>query len=99
MDVKVKVADHSKDLFTSWATQKNSIDRSNRNDVAYFRYECRAGCTDEISWIPGRFNLADVLTEPDSPLSETLQLTPFTGRLQMDYKSELETQSSEKNYG
>lgn len=99
LNVPVHVCVDSKDLFTSLSTQRNSIDRSIRSDVACIRHEFQVGNVDEISWIPGKLNLADVLTKPDSPLTDMLQLTLFTGRLQVDYSEESETKSTENNYG
>ena len=37
MDIKVRLAVDSKDLFTSLSTQKNSIDKSIRSDVSFIR--------------------------------------------------------------
>ena len=89
----------SRDLFTSLSTQRNSIDRSIRSDVACIRYEFQVGSVDLITWVPGKLNLADVLTKPDSPLTDVLQLTLYTGRIQLDFQSVIETKSAEKNYG
>lgn len=54
---------------------------------------------DEFSWIPGKINLANVVTKPDSPLTESLQLTMFTVRMKNDFSDESDTKSAEKNYG
>lgn len=77
LDIEVKVVSDSKDLSTSLATQRNSINRSICSDVACIIYELQVGCIDEISWIPGTFNLVNVLIKLDSPLSKTLQLAFF----------------------
>ena len=54
---------------------------------------------DEISWIPGRINLADALTKKDSSIIDALQLPLFSGRLCMDFEEQAETKSSQKNFG
>lgn len=45
------------------------------------KYGFQVGCIDEISYVLKKLNSVDVLTKPNSPLSETLELLPFTGRL------------------
>lgn len=55
--VKVQVCVESKDLFTSLSTQRKSIDRSIRSDVAFIRYEIQVGAVDKITWIPGSLTL------------------------------------------
>lgn len=82
--IRVKIVVDSKDLFTSLATQRNSINRSTSSDVACTRYEFQVGWVDEISWIQGKLNLADVLKKPDSPLREASRLVQYTRRLQVD---------------
>lgn len=72
VNVNVQVCVDSKDLFTSLSTQPNSIDRSIRSDVALIRYEFQVGSVHKVTWIPGKLNLADVLTKPDSPPTEVL---------------------------
>ena len=99
MDIKLQTCVDSKDMFTSLSTQRNSIDRSIRSDVAFIRFEFQVGSVDKITWIPGKLNLADVLTKPDSPLTEALQLTLFPGKLQLDFDGQSKTKTSEKNYG
>lgn len=99
MNIPVRLCVDSKDLFTSLSTQRNSIDRSIRGDVASIRYEFQVGNVRQISWIPGKLNLADVLTKKDSPLTDALQLTLFTGRLHIDLEGNTETKSADKNYG
>lgn len=86
MEIQVKVVVYSKDLFTSLATQKNSGDKSIRSDVACIRCKFQVGCVDETSWIPANLNLADVLTKPDSPLSDALLMTLYARPLQVDYE-------------
>ncbi len=98
-DVQLQICVDSKDLFNSMSTQRQSIDRSIRGDVACIRYEFQTGSVNEISWIPGKMNLADVLTKTDSPLSEALKLTMFNGKLCFNYSDVIETKSSERHYG
>ena len=99
MEIKLRIAVDSKDLFTSLSTQRNSIDKSIRGDVSCIRFEFQTGAVDTISWIPGQANLADPLTKKDSCLTDALQLTLFTGRLRFNFEEIAETKSSEKNFG
>lgn len=99
MKIQIHICVDSKDLFTSMSTQKTSVDKSIRGDVACIRYEFQVGNVSKISWIPGSLNLADPLTKTDSPLTEALQLTLYTGRLMIEYEKAAETKSCEKNYG
>lgn len=43
--------------------------------------------------------MAEVLSKPESPLTEPLRLTLYTGRLQIHIDNHTETKSSEKYYG
>lgn len=81
MDIKLRLAVNSKDLFTSLSTQNNSIGKSIRGDVSYVRCKFQTGAVDKTSWIPGQSNLADPLTKKDSSPTDAFQLTLFTGRL------------------
>ena len=99
IDVRVHLCVDSKNLFTSLSTQRNSVDRSIRGDVACIRFEFQVGNLDQITWIPGKTNLADALTKRDSPLTDALQLTLFSGLLNISYEECAETKSAEKNYG
>ena len=89
----------SKDLFTSMSTQRNSIDRSIRGDVGCIRFEFQTGNIQNITWIPGKTNIADVLNNTDSFLTEALNLTIGTGKLSIDYTTNSETKCSERNLG
>ena len=84
----------SKDLYTSLSTQRQSINRSVRADVNFIRYEFEVGNADRICWVPGRLNLADPGTKLDSPLTQSLQLLMFSGKLPFDFL-ELEASNSE----
>lgn len=99
MHTGIRLCVDSKDLFSSLSTQRNSIDRSIRADVACIRYEFQVRNIEEITWIPGKLNLADVLTKKDSAISEALQLTLFKGRLTLPFESFAESKSSSKNLG
>ena len=84
----------SKDLYTSLSTQRQSIDRSVRADVNYIRYQFEVGNANRICWVPGRLNLADPGTKPDSPLTQALQLLRYSGKLPFGFP-ELEASSSQ----
>ena len=99
MEIKVRIAVDSNDLFTSLSTQKNSIDKSIRGDVSCIRFEFQTGAVETISWIPGQANLADPLTKKDSCLTDALQLTLLTGRLCFNFEEIAESKCSEKNFG
>ena len=99
MCIRDRLCVDSKDLFSSLSTQRQSIDRSIRGDVACIRFEFQVHNINYITWIPGSINLADPLTKTDSPLTDALVLTLFTGRLAIDFESTAETKSSDKFYG
>lgn len=86
MDISVELCVDSKDLFTSMSTQRNSIERSIRGDVSCIRFELQVGSVSDITWIPGKINLVDPLTKPDSPITDSLQLPLFNVRLNLDYE-------------
>lgn len=89
----------SKDLYTSLSTQRQSIDRSVCADVNYIRYQFEIGNADRICWIPGRLNLADPGTKPDSPLIHALQLLMFSGQLPFGFPDLEATNSKVKPLG
>ena len=99
VEIGTQICVDSKDLFTSLSTQRNSIDRSIRSDVACIRFEFQVGSINKITLLPGKLNLEDALTKRDSPLTEVLQLTLYTGRIQVDLDGNMETKSTKKNYG
>lgn len=49
------------------------------------------GCVDYAIRAPGKIDLADVLTKPDSSLTGLLQLIPYTGRLHVDFSCQTKT--------
>lgn len=89
----------SKDLYTSLATQRQSVDRSVRADVNYIRYHFEVGNANRICWIPGQLNLADPGTKSDSPLTPALQLLLISGRLPFGFPELESTNSKEKPLG
>lgn len=99
IDIATQICVDSKDLFTSLSTQRNSIDRLMRSDIACIRFELQVASIDKITWLPGKLNIADALTKQDSPLTEALRITLYTGKLQLDFEGNTETKSTEKNYG
>ena len=99
MDIRVRLCVDSKDLFTSLSTQKNSIDSSITGDVECIRFELQTGTVEKISWIPGKVNLADPLTNKYSVLTAPLLLTLFTGRLSLDLFTVAATKYARKNFG
>lgn len=99
MDIRVCLFVDSKDLFLSFSTQKNSIDRSIRGYIGCTRYEYRTVAVEKVSWIPGSTNLADPLTKKDSSLTNALQLSLFSGRLCVNFDAVSETKKSGSNFG
>ena len=89
----------SKDLYTSLSTQRKSIDRSVRADVNYIRYQFEISNANRICWIPGRLNLADPGTKPDSPLIQALQLLLFSGILPFGFPQMESTSAADKPLG
>ena len=76
----------SKDLYSSLSTQRQSIDKSIRGDVSMIRYYFETGVLSQVVWIPGKVNLADVGTKPDSPLTTALQHCLASGTLPFDFE-------------
>lgn len=79
------IALNSKDLFFSLSSQRNSIDKSNRVNVNVICNASETGAVKKIIWIPGRTNLSDPDTKPDSPLLSALQLTLNDRRDSLEY--------------
>ena len=88
----------SKDLHGTLSTCRNAADRSIRGDVSVIRYEFETRNVDRMIWVPGRMNYADPLTKTDSPLSSSLELMLFTGKITMDFGEALSS-SSNKSTG
>lgn len=89
MNIDLLIAVDSKDLFETLSTCRNSIDRSIRADVSVIRYEFETQKVNRIFWIPGKVNLADPLTKPNSPLTQALQLTLFSGDISISLDGHL----------
>lgn len=85
IDIELSKAVDSKDLLTSLSTQCNSIDRSIRRDENSISYEFETHKVNQIYWIPGVQNLADILTKRDSPLSQPFQLLTYSGLVPIDF--------------
>lgn len=83
--IPLSIVAESKDLFKSLSTQRNSIDRSICADLNVIRHEFERGLVSEITWIPGKANLAHPGTKPDSQLITTLQLTLQRVRLGLSF--------------
>jgi len=99
IDIDAQLCVDSKDLFYISSTQRNSTDRSIRDDFACIWFEFQVGNLKKTTWIPGNVNLADNLTKTDNPITEALVLTIFNGRLNIAFDEVAETKSSAKNYG
>lgn len=98
-DVREDIVVDSKDLFSTIYIQRNSTDRSIRGDVWAIRFVSAKNYVCNISWILGRCNIADVLAEVDSPLTNALQLIIHTVKSAIDLESTVESKSSAKNFG
>ena len=98
MQVKLSVALDTKDLYNSFSTQRNSIDKSIRSDVNVIRYEFETKNVNNIYWIPGKLNLADPGTKADSPLTQALQLLLHNGKLPYSFDG-LESRSTNRSLG
>lgn len=61
--------------------------------------EFQTDAVHKISWIPGKINRADPLTESDSALSKIFLLCIQTGKLYVDIEEGAETNSAEKTLG
>lgn len=66
--------------------------------MSSIRFELVTGSVDKITNIPGKTNLADVLTKPDSPLTEALLMTLFTGKHSLDFHDVAISKSSMRNF-
>lgn len=86
MDIELIVALYPKDLFSSLPTQRKSVDRSVRANVNFIIYQFETSQANRICCIPGRLNLADSSTKPDSPLVPALQHVLLSGRLPLGFQ-------------
>lgn len=85
MHIDLIVALDSKDLFGTMSPCCNSVDCSIRGDVSLIKYEYETHKVNQVTWIPGKLNLTDPLTKTNSPLTEPLQLTVFSGELSSSF--------------
>lgn len=92
------VALDSKYLFQSLSTQRNSIDKSIRDDVNVIRHEFETNNVHEIICIPGKQNLANHGTKCASSLILSLQLMLFTGTLPFSFPNN-ESCTSDRRLG
>lgn len=67
------------------SSQRISVDRSIRADIAVLRHEFETGTIHEMVWVPGNINLADPGTKQHSPLATALQTTLADGVLCVDF--------------
>lgn len=81
------------DFFNSLSTQNNSVDRSSREEVASKRLEYQTGHVNDILWIPGNTNLADLLTKMDSALTGSLLLTMYDGGFYFSFEDHFEAKT------
>ena len=81
MEIKLILAVDSNNLYEALSTSHTSSDRSIRGEVGVIRYEFETHNVDQIRWIPGKVNLSDALTKPNSSLTEALQLSLFTSTM------------------
>ena len=88
----------SKDLFTSFSTKRNSIDKSIWPDVNVIRFEFETRNVDKLIWILGLLNLADPGTMRESSLSDALQLMLYSGKVPFDF-TESEKCSANRSFG
>lgn len=75
----------SKDLYTTLTTCRNASDRSVRGDVSLIRYEFETQNVSRMIWVPGKVNLSDPGTKPNSPLSNALQLMMLSGEIPFNF--------------
>lgn len=75
------------DLHTSLSTKKNSLNKSVRADVNVIRHEFEQRHVERIVWVPGKHNLVESKTKPDSTLSTALQPKMQGGRLAHSFDS------------
>lgn len=87
----------SKDLYHSLSTQRQSVDRSVRNDVNCIRFTFET-VLDVFAWIKGAVNMADVGTKRNSALTDAVNVIFATGRFDLDLSS-IETRSHQRNLG
>ena len=78
VEVKLRICVDSKDLWDSLTTCHEPTEKSIKADVNVIQYAYETRNISCMTWIPGKLNPADVLTEKDSPMVNTLQLMLFS---------------------
>jgi len=91
----LRIAVDSKDLWDSLSSCHEPTDKSVRADVNVIRFEFETKNVTNMTWIPGKLNLADPMTKKDSPISNNLQLLMYTGELPFDTSSTKTRDSSQ----
>lgn len=76
--------------------QKNSIDKSIRNDASSIPFEIQTGAFDGLSRIFDSENPASSLTKKGRPLSEAQQLALLLGELSIGFEFLAHTESNNK---
>lgn len=94
IEIDLSVIAVSKDLYDTLSTCRNSTDRSIRAD-SVIRYEFETEKVNSMIWIPGKLNIADALTKPNSSTTEMLQLAMYSGNLPIDFNESLSRQSKQ----
>lgn len=67
----------SKDLWSTLSTCRVPEDKSIRANVGLIRYQHETHQINQMVWFPGSVNLADPLTNPNSPVTTALLLNIF----------------------
>ena len=97
-EVKLWIVVDSKDLFSTLSTCRLATDRSIRGDVSSIRFEFATKNVSSMIWVPGKINLADPGTKPDSQLTQTLQVLLESGCLPINFSDAI-IQSSNPSTG
>lgn len=83
-EVQVIVALYLKDMFDSISTQRGSIHKIIRPDVAVIRCKFKFDAVRMFVWIPKKENLANNGSKDNSPLVDALRLMLATGQLPLE---------------
>lgn len=78
--ISIHLVVDSRDLFSIIFTQESFADRPIRGSVDFIQFEFSTSARIYILWIPDYCNLADILSKPNSLLTETFQLIPLSGK-------------------
>ena len=88
----------SKDLFPTLSICRLVRDRSVRGNVSSIRFGFATKNMSSMIWVPGKINLADPGTKPDSQLTQALHLLLESGFLPIDFNDSI-IQSSKLSTG